>query len=72
MKTPGQIREENIKTLVEAFKNKNVTKIDTIIEKASELFPYIKEATIRSYAGAAYKILKAKKKTKEQEEKEAK
>jgi uncharacterized protein YutD len=76
MPTSEQIRIDRINKLLKEFKNKNVKTIDTITQRASELYPYVKEYTIKSYALAVLKILKARKKEekggKKTEEEEAK
>jgi len=76
MPTSEQIRIDRINKLLKEFKNKNVKTIDAITQRASELYPYAKEYTIKSYALAVFKILKARKKEekggKKIEEKEAK
>jgi uncharacterized protein YutD len=69
MPNPEQERIDRINKLLKEFKNKNVTKIDSIIQRASELYPYLKEYTIKSYAIAVLKILKARKKEEKGEEK---
>lgn len=75
MPKPEDTRTERIEKLLREFKNKNVRTIDSITQRASELYPYVKEYTIKSYALAVFKILKARKKEekggKKKEEKEA-
>ena len=76
MPNPEQERIDRINKLLKEFQNKNVRTIDSITQRASELYPYAKEYTIKSYAIAVFKILKARKKEekggKKTEEEEAK
>jgi len=69
MPTSEQIRIDRINKLLKEFKNKNVKTIDAITQRASELYPYVKEYTIKSYALAVFKILKARKKEEKGEKK---
>jgi hypothetical protein len=69
MPNPEQERIDRINQLLEEFKNKNVKTIDAITQRASELYPYQKEYTIKSYAIAVLKILKARKKEEKGEKK---
>jgi hypothetical protein len=68
MPNPEQERTERIKKLLEEFQNKNLKTIDPIIQKASELYPYAKEYTLKSYATAVFKILESRKSKKEKKE----
>ena len=60
MPTPYQLRKQRIDQLIEAFKNHNDSSIDTITQKALELFPFITKEKAEDYAESAYRILKQK------------
>lgn len=65
MPSPIQLREERIYKLVDEFTGKDVVTMEPILKKAIELFSNdVSKKTIESYAVAAVRILKARKKTK--------
>lgn len=59
MPNAQQIREERIQLLVNAFK-KCPEFVDPIILKARQLFPFVREQTIKDYAATAWRILRAR------------
>ena len=63
MPSPIQLREERIDKLVDEFTGKNIVTMEPILKKAIELFSNdVSKKTIESYARAAVRILKARKK----------
>jgi len=60
MPNPSQIRNQRIDELVEAFQGIDIDKIDVILAFAFERFPAMRPQTVKSYAVAAFRILKRK------------
>jgi len=61
MPSPTQIRNQRIEELVEAFQGIDIDKIDVILAFAFERFSAVRPQTVKSYAVAAFRILKRKK-----------
>ena len=60
MPSPTQMRNQRIEELVDAFQGLGIDKIDVILAFAFERFPAIRPQTVKSYAVAAFAILKRK------------
>ncbi len=55
---PNSKRQERIELLVRAFREiGDLDTIDPLLRRARWLFPFVRDATLRSYATAALRIL---------------
>jgi len=60
MPNPTQIRNQRIEELIQRFQSFNIDTIDTILAYAFERFPAVRPQTVKSYAVAAFRILRRK------------
>ena len=54
--TPVDVRKERIQALYSEFKDKHVDRVDPILKRAVELYPYVRKRTVEDYAAVVYSL----------------
>ncbi|GAI74054.1 unnamed protein product [marine sediment metagenome] len=62
MPSPLQLREQNIKQLLEALKGENTPTTTDVYNKTTELFPSISQKRLKDYAQTVIRMMKTQKK----------